>query len=490
MYIFSKSLPGVRESNCSCCHYRIPKICVPTKTKRQCDSLKVPETCVPLPMTAKGDFGTVTSVDNSNLSTSLGEISPQPDGVGDWPEPELDIEAQGEEDVILSDEDDDGQYKIVIDDTLSTDSGTPEPQHDDVKIEVNPSLGDDNPYQVHQSFSATQTTASVTEDMSSYDHTSCCHNLSSVKDTQHIAQGSKLTSFQNMDIKIKRKPSNECSGQFTYSMSSLELESQLVDQAIDNLLTLPQVFAEVVESKKSQGAAIQLQQLKLVALQKEFEEAEKEMKALRDEISGVSHDVIHTHQSVIESTKQCDALQQDITSYLSICEDVQRTVFYKQEEYDLEKSKIESYQQKIAAYVHMVVEQENQSDTMIELRNLTEDMEILRNKKRDNELNKEEFLKLMDRTSEKQVTDQLMCLDEEMETQRKTAEEKTKLIEDLQEKQRLLEQSILVLHKRNAAQLTRLRRQMKEVHIRRRRWNDQISQLENVVCNLKQQLQK
>ncbi|XP_021358925.1 uncharacterized protein LOC110453984 isoform X2 [Mizuhopecten yessoensis] len=424
----------------------------------------------------------------SNLSTESeeGSSTKQPKDLNELHMTELDGEDDG-----MSDEDNDGMYAVIIDDTLSVDSSSPEQRSDNVKPEVVTSRGDAIPYQVNQPFSTEECAGGgmCSYGDRSYNTLPCLSPTSTHHDVQHIAIASKTSSFENMHKRIKQEPS-ECSGQFTYSMSSLQLESQLVDKAIDNLMTLPQVFTEVVESKKSQSAEIELQQLNLVTLQKEYEEGEKDIKALRDDVSIVTHNISCTMKSVIEGTKQCNTLQQEVASYVLICKDIHQAVRYKQEEYDLQKRKIESYQMKIADYIRTVAQQENQSDTMIELRNHVDDVQRLHEKKAEIELNKEEFMNLMNGTSDSRVTDNITYLTGEMEGQATGVEDKAKLIDDLRNQQRLLEQSILVLHKRNAAQLTRLRRQLKEVSSRRRRWNDQVSQLENIMTDLKQQLQQ
>ncbi|XP_033751013.1 uncharacterized protein LOC117335164 [Pecten maximus] len=473
---------------------RIPKVCIPTKSNRPCDELRNSQNCIQSPLTATTYSETGSGVQKSAIIAE-GSAAGKPNVVSDWQVMGLDgdVASPRNEDDGMSDEDE-GTYAVVIDDTLSMDSSSPEPRCEDVKSEVVDNWGDAVPYNVLKSSSTTQTMVNVAEGVSYYGDASypilgCLSPRSTLGDTRHVtdAPSSSMSSFKTMGNIVKQEPP-ECSGQFTYSMSSLELEGQLVDQAIDNLMTLPQVFTEVVESKNSQSAEIQLQQLKLASAQKEYEEAVKENKALLDEISSVSHDIVHTHQAVVKGEKQCDALRQEVANYVSICEDIQQTVSYKQEEYDLEKSKIESYQLKIADHVRTVDKHENQSDTMIELRQLEEDVKGLRNKKIEIELNKEGFGNMKDGTSEKQIADKLSHLKEELETQTKAAEDKTKLTEDLKDQQKLLEQSVLVLHKRNAAQLTRLKRQLKEAQIRKRRWNDQISQLGNVVSDLKKQL--
>lgn len=46
------------------------------------------------------------------------------------------------------------------------------------------------------------------------------------------------------------------------------------------------------------------------------------------------------------------------------------------------------------------------------------------------------------------------------------------------------------LHKRNKAQLTRLKRQLQEANSRNRRWNDEACRLEQSIAQLKRQVEK
>ncbi|XP_069137026.1 coiled-coil domain-containing protein 122-like [Argopecten irradians] len=477
---------------------RIPKICIPNKTTRSSDEQ---QTCITLPKTTTNDSETDSVLTKTSIATANSRTTGKQSVIRDWQiasELDGDVITSRDDDERMSDEDAE-TYAVVIDDTLSTGSSPPESRCDGMKSEVIDKWGDALPYNTLLPFPITQepvNTDRIAEGMTyhgdkpSYTSLSCLSPRSSFKVGQNLTKGLASCDIgKTGDTSVVKQEPVECSGQFTYSMSSLELESQMVDQAIGNLMTLPQAFNEVVESKRSQSAEIELQQQNLETVQKEYEKAVLDNKALKDEIASVGRDVVHTQHAVTTGEKQCEDLKQEIANQVSVCEDLQQTLRYKQEEYDLEKCKVDNYQLKIASYVRTVTEQESKSDTMIELRELEEDVKNLRYKKIKIESSKEEYSDMMTGQSEQQLADKLSQLEKELKTQTKAAQDQSKLTEDLLGQQRLLDQSVLVLHKRNAAQLTRLKRQLKEAQIRRRRWNDQITHLVNVISDLKKQLE-
>lgn len=72
--------------------------------------------------------------------------------------------------------------------------------------------------------------------------------------------------FTTKMAEISTKSENLQSCEYGYA-SSIDLEGIMVDNAIDNVMNLPQAFNEVVEMQKDQSNEIQRQQLILKTMQ-------------------------------------------------------------------------------------------------------------------------------------------------------------------------------------------------------------------------------
>ncbi|XP_013401588.1 uncharacterized protein LOC106167370 [Lingula anatina] len=124
-----------------------------------------------------------------------------------------------------------------------------------------------------------------------------------------------------------------------------------------------------------------------------------------------------------------------------------------------------------------------------ELEELKKNVQELENQKLTLEKNPDKARHLLEGKCESDLKQELQKLDDEKRQLRGQLLDKEKQVKALNLQQEKTKQETQVLRKRNAAQMTRLKRQLKEVTSRNRQWNEQASQLEKGIAELKKKLQ-
>ncbi|CAH1796757.1 unnamed protein product [Owenia fusiformis] len=267
---------------------------------------------------------------------------------------------------------------------------------------------------------------------------------------------------------------------------SLELEGKMVDTAIENVLSLPQVVSEVASMQKDQTDEVQRQTDILEQLEKKLAEE-----------SALKEDVIKEIQSIVKKTcmvegevtltrKACKITQTELDEIVDKIEDTKYETRLKTICLDSNARLFNIYKMKMEEYKKKVNLAEEQHEIHKKVKLQQEKIHSLQQKKRSIEGNPLETSLILSGGKERALQSEITALTKEHKRLEKLVDQKKDQIEKEKGKQWKTKQDTDVLHKRNAAQLTRLKRQVNELTSRKRQWNEQASQLEHDIAKIKE----
>ncbi|XP_041373968.1 nucleoprotein TPR-like isoform X3 [Gigantopelta aegis] len=273
------------------------------------------------------------------------------------------------------------------------------------------------------------------------------------------SDGIKFTPLQLAKLRIEPSPQSSIQlhsqtkkrGYSDTGESIADIEGLLFNGAIDNLLSLPQEVSKVAEIQKGQSNEIQKQKLYLDSLQIQLK---AEIVSLIHQQNQLRRDIEHKKEELEEQTKKSEAYRVKMYNYKQQVSEFENMLPAQQQLIEVEKCLAKLEKQKQALCLDS--ESENDcADTMT--KNLSECIKL-------------------SRADVKQLETQLQEIKDK--------------IHQVLEQQKKVKIATSVLNKRNAAQLTRLKRQLKEQQLRHRQWSDQHAQLLKSVNELTSRLDK
>ncbi|XP_061173610.1 rootletin-like [Saccostrea echinata] len=269
--------------------------------------------------------------------------------------------------------------------------------------------------------------------------------------------------------------------------SSVDIEGAMVDKAIENVLTLPQEFQEVVMMQKLHNNEIAKFEKCLSSILEEEKEAANKNDAVLQDISSVDRKIYFTKESSVLKQKTCSKLLKDNDAIIAEVEKLNRKMQSSESNLDEEYKSILSYEDKMKDYKISVQSCEASSDLMKELSETKECIEHLQQQKNNLPLQascEENFSNFKEKI-EDQINEIKKLISED---ERQIAEKRSQISLEMK-RQENVQKSLQVLEKRNAAQLLRMKKQVKEAQMRNRSWNSQIQQLEQNLSILHEKIQ-
>ncbi|XP_041373965.1 chromosome partition protein Smc-like isoform X2 [Gigantopelta aegis] len=311
------------------------------------------------------------------------------------------------------------------------------------------------------------------------------------------SDGIKFTPLQLAKLRIEPSPQSSIQlhsqtkkrGYSDTGESIADIEGLLFNGAIDNLLSLPQEVSKVAEIQKGQSNEIQKQKLYLDSLQIQLKAGKESCDEVMAEISSVTRKVFVLEEQTAEEKKQIVQHEKEIVSLIHQQNQLRRDIEHKKEELEEQTKKSEAYRVKMYNYKQQVSEFENM---------LPAQQQLIEVEKCLAKLEKQKQALCLDSESENDCADTMTknlseCIKlsradvKQLETQLQEIKDK---IHQVLEQQKKVKIATSVLNKRNAAQLTRLKRQLKEQQLRHRQWSDQHAQLLKSVNELTSRLDK
>ncbi|XP_046582463.1 protein Hook homolog 1-like [Haliotis rubra] len=279
------------------------------------------------------------------------------------------------------------------------------------------------------------------------------------------------------------------SGTNELSQSSVSLEGALVEQAVDNLLSLPEVVSQVSAIQKDHNQELERQLMQLRHLENDIKESNAKHGSVKQEISSIDRKTRMLEEEVMESEKLCQAHQKQIYSLVKDCESLRHELTTKRKGFLTETSKHASYIAKMKSYKMQVNNFEMSLPAQKKLVELQQRLEDLKKQKQHLSENMDEFISVSTGQREGDIREEIDKVKLETCTWKEEMLRKQKTLEDLKHQEEKIQIATTVLHKRNAAQLTRLKRQVREQQLRQRQWHNQHSQLQHSIAELNKKLE-
>ncbi|XP_063432998.1 uncharacterized protein PF3D7_1120000-like [Mytilus trossulus] len=274
-----------------------------------------------------------------------------------------------------------------------------------------------------------------------------------------------------------------------YSKStSVDLEGEMVDSAIDSVMGLPQAFNEVVEMQKGQSCEIQKQKLLLKTLQGKFKEVTEKKEEVTQELTGVAHKIYVIEEQKRTCTKKCKEFDSEIKQLVIESEKERNCIKDLKGDIEENNRQYTKYKERIKRHKQVVAEFEDNLEVHKELRQIKEEIKELQTECEKREKNRCDTERLLSGQDENKIKEHIVTVQNDVEQLKYILLETKERIQKEKEKQSQAQVSLNVLHKKNQAQLTRLKKQVKAAQQSSRQWHDQISLLQKTIAELNNRL--
>ncbi|XP_033106844.1 uncharacterized protein LOC117108808 isoform X2 [Anneissia japonica] len=268
-----------------------------------------------------------------------------------------------------------------------------------------------------------------------------------------------------------------------------ETPSSMVDVKEEES-SLPEVIKSVSDAQKTQAFKIANHQEQLKIVQEELIQESAELSKLISEKDSRVRKILQIEDKLSNIEKNCVHLQEKIFA-ASACnlQLIQEKETYVDEEIRTEKLR-SNYRSKMAAYKEQCENQEMMSVTNQALDETKHSIRMLMDERQILEANPERTRLLLEGTCKQNLREQIQELEVKSINLKANIDRNLKKIENCEGQKSKLKQDISVWHKRNVAQMTRLKKQVLEAQTYNRQWNEQACQLERSIASLRQQLEE
>ncbi|XP_078315845.1 uncharacterized protein LOC111128723 isoform X2 [Crassostrea virginica] len=273
----------------------------------------------------------------------------------------------------------------------------------------------------------------------------------------------------------------------TASKSSLDLEGALVDRAIESVMTLPQEVQEAVTLQRLQNSEITRCEQYLNSMLEQEKIAAHDYDLLSQELSSINRKIFFTKESLSLKQQNCLKLSKDIEELIKEVAKQNQQIENTERDLNTELKKMESYKGKVEGHIQRVADCDGSSDLqkeLIETRARIEGLQQTLHRAPEEAACKDSFNDFKERFEGQMSEVQKLISGEE-----RYIADKHSLISLEKKQQESINKSLLVLEKRNAAQLLRMKKQIKETQLRNRAWNSQIQQLKQNIAMLNDKIQ-
>ncbi|KAI0234614.1 hypothetical protein LSAT2_015081 [Lamellibrachia satsuma] len=268
------------------------------------------------------------------------------------------------------------------------------------------------------------------------------------------------------------------------------VESLLVDRAIENMMSLPDVVGEVALKQKEQTEELRKQQQQLAGATQQLNEEEKKVEKVKEELQSVKRQTWLMEEEAAQIVQQCQHLETDIEGVIHDNTEVTRQLELKHEALEQDGAVYRESVERMTKHIAQVEALESTCIHNQTLKMQKHRVDTLRQQKQELVLNTEESRLILTGVSVTRIQKDIEGLKTEVLQLDNKMTCSIQQVESEKDRQRQLKQDIQVLQKRNAAQLTRMRRLLKVSQCHNRQWGEQAKQLERTVSALKRQLEE
>ncbi|XP_077861923.1 coiled-coil domain-containing protein 122-like [Saccoglossus kowalevskii] len=273
-------------------------------------------------------------------------------------------------------------------------------------------------------------------------------------------------------------------------VSSLAYEGAIVDQCIKNVLSLPEEVGEVALKHKCLTAEINKQQSLLNKAKEVLLACKLQKECIQEEIGKVNRKVCLTQGKAALKSKSCIELENGVYTLVSDNLAVNQKMKAIQDEWKKELKVYVEYREKMGKHMHAVADIEASYRINIAVTTKLKQVELLRKQLQELKTNSEHTEKMLTGESERILQSEINALKaKEIRVNKEIVQKKEKL-KVTQDREAKIKQDIDILQKRNQAQLTRLKRQVKEAQVRNKQWNEEACELETSIAELRNHIKE
>lgn len=279
----------------------------------------------------------------------------------------------------------------------------------------------------------------------------------------------------------------ESEAQTTSEPERKQYEIPSVDNALTNLLSLPQVVKDVSHIHKGHTLEIRKQQQTLETVQKQLKLVEQKEKKNAEALASITRQ-LHLSEEETQRTQQtCNQYKKEMTDLLKECQSQASIRFHLKKNIKEEKWEQDKCRKKVVRCQDVIKEMKTASEDEVSLKEMRHQVEALQRQWQEIQQNEDKET-ILNGTAIQRCEEEY----EELKLQEKMNEEKIQAakdkVENLKAEIKQTEQSTYVLYKRNKAQLTRLKRELKELTSQFGQWKERLTHLQQQISNLHQQI--
>ncbi|CAC5396900.1 unnamed protein product [Mytilus coruscus] len=244
--------------------------------------------------------------------------------------------------------------------------------------------------------------------------------------------------------------------------TSVDLEGKMVDSAIDSVMEATNVTENFAVTEKKEEVT--------------------------QELTGVKHKIYIIDEQKRTCTKKCKEFDSEIKQLVTESEKERNCINDLKRDIEENNRQYAKYKEMITKHKLVVAEFEDNLEVHKELRQIKEEIKELEYESVKRERNKCDTEKLLSGQIENKIKEHIVRVQNDVEQLKRLLQETREQIQNEKEKQSQAQVSLNVLHKKNQAQLTRLKKQVKAAQQSSRQWHDQISLLQKTIAELNNRL--
>ncbi|KAK3583520.1 hypothetical protein CHS0354_026106 [Potamilus streckersoni] len=254
----------------------------------------------------------------------------------------------------------------------------------------------------------------------------------------------------------------------------------------DAVIALPDVFHEVFQMHRGQYLEIQNMQKSLKELQDRGKAEAEKNAVLVQELSTVKNKIYLAEEKSRKIEKTCKEHLADIQILVSERANLQYQLEIKAAEHEVDLRKLTRSREKVQNHKEKVKEFEESTSFIHEQIKATESkLHELKQQYDEFNQNPKAANDILSGTTSATLERECIQLKKQITVSEEELKQIYTEIKTEKKEQAQIDQAVKVLHKRNAAQLTRLKRQLKDINHINCQWLDQISVLETRIAETK-----
>ncbi|XP_071964432.1 coiled-coil domain-containing protein 122-like [Antedon mediterranea] len=254
--------------------------------------------------------------------------------------------------------------------------------------------------------------------------------------------------------------------------------------------SLPEVIKSVSDAQITQANEIANHQKKLKIVQDELARESEKVSKLIDENELCIRKILQLEDKCSNLSTTCTQLETEIVKVSTLNVQLHQEKKVCEEEDILNEKMRKEYRSKMELHIQQCTDLEKVSVTHQALQEQKNIIKKLLDERQILESNPEGTQLLLEGVCEQNIQDDIQELEIKKINLNSNIDQVAKKVESSKERKKKLNQDIVVWHKRNVAQLTRLKKQVIEAQTYNRQWNEQACQLEKGIASLRKQLEE